>query len=325
MLDDERRGRRIALGTAAATILGAALAWWRRIPDQNHDLHGRTVMVVGGDDGVGRATATRLAGCGARVVVTAPEAAGAGRAAREVRAASGADDVEPMAVDPADLASIRRFAVDVRDRLDRLDRLVIDVAQVHPRRRETVDGFERTIGVTHLGPFLLTMLLLPLLLESEPARIVIVGSAAHRGGDLELDDLHRRRRPYEPLAAYADATLATVLFTRELARRLEGTGVTVNVCHPGVVADSVAPDPRADGALGLAVRLGRPLLLSPEQGAVAPVHLAASPDVAGTTGGYWYRRMQVPATGRARDAELARRLWEVSADEVGLRQENVSR
>lgn len=305
----------VALGAGVLTL--AWLAWRRRIPRQDLDLRGRTVLLTGGNAGIGKATAVVLARCGAHVVITARDEARGRAAVAEIRERSGSSDVELMLLDLADLSSVRALAAAFAARYERLDVLINNAGVIRTDREETVDGFETTIGVNHLGPFLLTLRLLPLLRASAPARIVNVASMAHRRAELDPDDLHHEDRAYRPMAAYAASKLANILFTRELARRLDGTGVTVNACHPGTIASGFGRDGDTRGIFPVLLAIARPFMLRPEHGAVTPTHLAGSPEVAGATGGYYVRRRRVRPSAAARDEELARRLWEASVAAVG--------
>ena len=211
----------------------------------------------------------------------------------------------------ADLASqrqVRAVAAAYRERFDRLDVLVNNAGIAGARSRQvTEDGLERTFAVNHLAPFLLTSLLLDRLRASAPARVVTVSSAAHRFYPIDLDDLQGERR-YSSFGAYCRSKRANVLFTHELARRLEGRGVTANCLHPGVVATGMFRDmPR-----WLRVVLGRPFLRTPEQGADPVLHLATAPDLADVTGCYFVRRRPARPSRASRDVDAARRLWAAS-------------
>lgn len=305
------------LGAAALLALAGWLLWARRVPRQDLDLSGRRMLITGGNAGIGKATAVGLARCGADVVITSRDRDRGRRAAAEIAERAGADDVDVMVLDLADLSSVRSFTDAFADRYGHLDVLVNNAGVILTDREETVDGFEATIATNHLGPFLLTLRLLPLLRASAPSRIVNVASVAHRGADLDPDDLHHERRDYQAMAAYRSSKLANILFTRELARRLEGTGVTVNACHPGTVASGFGRDGDTHGIFPVLLRIAAPFMPRPEHGAVTPIHLAGSPEVAGQTGGYYARRRRTQPSAAARDDRLARRLWEVSADAVG--------
>ena len=219
--------------------------------------------------------------------------------------------------DLADLASVRRGADQILDRCGRIDVLVNNAGLVLTDRTETVDGFEATFATNHLGPFLLTRLLTDRLVASAPARVVNVASTAHQGArrGLDFDDLQSTRH-YRGMQAYSRSKLANILFTSELARRLEGTGVTANSLHPGTVATGFARDDDAKGFLAFGVRLIKPFILTPEKGARTSVYLASSPEVAGVTGQYFVKcRARTPSPA-ARDEAAAALLWSVSEELV---------
>jgi NAD(P)-dependent dehydrogenase (short-subunit alcohol dehydrogenase family) len=213
-------------------------------------------------------------------------------------------------------AEVRRLAAEVRERAPRLHVLLNNAGAIHMRRSLTADGHEATFAVNHLGPFLLTSLLEEHLRRRAPARVGNVSSAAHQGAPgMAWDDLMGERE-YAGLRAYAQSKLANVLFTAELARRLERTGVTANSLHPGVVRTGFGRG--AGGWLAWGVRIAAPFFLSPERGADTAVWLASAPEVAGVTGGYFVKRRPVTPSAAARDPEAARRLWAVSERLTGL-------
>ena len=213
---------------------------------------GKTVIVTGGNSGIGLETAVALAGAGARVLITARDRARGEAALAEVRRRGGRDDAELAVFDLADLASVRAGAAELLDRCPRIDVLVNNAGVVLSDRRETTDGLEATFAVNHLGPFLLTLLLLERIKASTPARIVNVASTAHKGArhGLDFDDL-QSRHGYAGMLVYSKSKLANIYFTAELARRLAGTGVTVNCLHPGTVATGYGRDGDSRGFLGL--------------------------------------------------------------------------
>lgn len=283
-------------------------------------MHGRTVLVTGANSGIGKETAAALAATGARVVITARDPA-KGEAAREElarRGGDGAGAVEVLPLDLASFASVRAAARAFLDTHDRLDVLVANAGVILAERRVTEDGHETQFQVNHLGHFLLVHLLRGVLTASAPARVVVVASRAHRAArrGLDFDDLESARR-YRPFAVYCRTKLMNVLFTRELARRLAGTGVTANAVHPGYVASGFGRDGDT-GRLGeLAMMLGRPFAISPQAGARTSVYVASSPEVEGLTGLYFERCTPVPPAPAARDDAAAARLWEVSARLTG--------
>ena len=281
---------------------------------------GKSVVITGGNAGIGKETAVGLAQQGARVVITSRDVGRGAAAVEEIRRRSDSETVEAMQLDLASFPSIRAFATDLLARDDRLDVLIDNAGLILRRRTETEDGFETTFGVNHLGHFLLTNLLLDKLRASAPSRVVVVSSDAHKqvGGGLDFDDLQSERR-YRAIRAYGRSKLANIYFARELARRLDGSGVTANALHPGFVASRFA----RDGDLGWVGRIGMPLVrpfaLSAADGARTSIHLASSPDVDGLTGHYFYKCLPIAPSSTAQDDEAARRLWAVSEELVGSR------
>jgi NAD(P)-dependent dehydrogenase (short-subunit alcohol dehydrogenase family) len=250
---------------------------------------------------------------GATVAMTARDPRRGAEALADVRDRSASARVALLDLDLADLASVRACAEEICDRYDRLDVLVANAGLVMAHRTETADGFGTTFGVNHLGHFFLTSLLLDRLRADPPSRIVVVASQAHKmvRRGLDFDDLQSQRRRYRGFDAYSRSKLANLSFTRELARRLAGTGVTANAAHPGYVASRFGRDGdmRFEPVLQLGARL---LAVTPEEGARTSVHLAASPEVDGVTGGYYAKRRPIAMSKRARDDVAARRLWDAS-------------
>jgi len=281
---------------------------------QARGVDGRTVLITGGNSGIGKETAVELTRMGARVAFTARDASKGADALAEIRRRSGRTDVECLPLDLASFASIRACALLVDERFGTLDVLVNNAGLILSERSETAEGFETTFGVNHLGHFLLTRLLWDALARSGQGRIVNVSSAAHwlapRG--LDFDDLQFTRRRYNAWAAYGASKLANILFTRELARRLATTKVTANAVHPGIVRTGFMQEGDVQGSSTWLGSLTRPLFLSPAQGARTSVHVASSPDLDHTTGKYFVRRRPRPVSPAARDDVAARRLWEVS-------------
>ena len=277
------------------------------------DLHDQVIVITGGNSGIGKEAAVALAAMGATVVITARNQAKGEAALADARQRSGSSRVELMDLDLADFASIRSFATELLARFDRLDVLVNNAGGIISDRVHTAQGFEMTFGVNHLGHFLLTELLLERLVESAPSRVVTVASIAHRFAlsGLSFDDL-QSDLGYSSMDAYAKSKLANILFSNELARRLEGTGVTSNALHPGGVRSGFGKSDHNRGIDRIAMVIGAPFLRSPKGGAKTTVYLASSPDVAGATGGYYVRRKPHRASKKARDVDAARRLWEES-------------
>jgi len=273
-----------------------------------NEMAGKIVLVTGGSGGIGKETALGCARQGARVGIVGRNRHRTESTAAKIKDHTGAE-VDVFIADMSSMVEVRRLAAEVQDTYPRLDVLVNNVGGVWSDRRVTVDGHEHTFAVNHLAPFLLTTLLLDLLKRSAPARIVTVASSTHSLGRINFDDLHGATR-YSGLGAYNQSKLANILFTYELARQLEGTGVTATVLHPGVVRTSfLAEEPPA---LFKLVRLGRSLMKAPHHGAATSIHLASSPEVEGVNGRYFVGKKAKKTSRRSRNLETARRLWHVS-------------
>lgn len=273
---------------------------------------GRVCVITGASGGIGKETAKGVARAGATaVLVVRSRERGEAARAEIVRDVPGAD-VHMVLADLSSQAEVRSAAAEIVARFPRVHALVNNAASFSWKRRTTVDGIEVQWAVNHLAPFLLTNLLLPRLAESAPARVVTVSSGAHHGGRMEWDDLQMARGRYRAFAMYARTKLANLLFTRELARRARGTGVTANAMHPGVVATDLLMNGFPP------IRLFRRWLRTPEQGAATAVHLATSPEVEGVTGEYFIDARPVPPAPAALDDKAARRLSEISARMTGI-------
>ena len=278
------------------------------------DLGGRTCLVTGATRGIGRATAEALAKLGANVVIHGRDSAAVGAVCRATLRVARGGQVTGAVADFGSLQSVRRMAEEVAAQHPRLDVLVNNAGAAARQRRTSADGFEWLFAVNHLAPFLLTKLLLPTLTKNAPARIVTVASMAYRRARLDFDDLQWERRKYLSLQAYSASKLANILFTLELSRRLDGTRVTANCLHPGVVATNIFA---SLGILGRVVGvLARPLLMSPVAGATTTVHVASAPELATVSGKFFERSREVRLDAMARDAVAARRLWEISEELV---------
>jgi retinol dehydrogenase 14 len=223
--------------------------------------------------------------------------------------------VDVFAADLSAQAGVRQLAAAVLDIYPRLDVLVNNVGGFWAHRHLTADGLERPFAVNHLAPFLLTSLLLDRLTASAPARVVTVSSAAHASGRIDFDDL-QGERDYSGQRAYSQSKLANVMFTYELARRLDGTGVTATVCHPGVVRTSFGADDQVAHMAGM-IRVARLFMKTPAQGAATPVYLASSPQVEGATGRYYANRKPTTSSKASYDTTAAARLWQASAGLAG--------
>jgi NAD(P)-dependent dehydrogenase (short-subunit alcohol dehydrogenase family) len=283
------------------------------------DIKGKNVLITGGNTGIGFETALELCRRGARVGITSRDAKKGEAAVAEIKRAHSTAEIECFSLDLANLASVRACADEVLRRLRPLSVLINNAGLVLSDRRETVDGFEMTFGVNHLGHFYLTELLLPELRAAAPARIINVSSAAHRmARGLNFEDLHAQKG-YQGFPVYAASKLANILFTRELARRVEASQITVNALHPGVVRSGFAADGDMRGIASWFWALGRPFMLSSRQGAATTIYLATSDEVSGVSGSYFAKCRPAKPTRFALDDDAARRLWETSASLIAAR------
>jgi NAD(P)-dependent dehydrogenase (short-subunit alcohol dehydrogenase family) len=278
-------------------------------------MRGRVCVVTGASSGIGRATAAGLARSGATVVLVCRDRTRGEAAVEGIRAEGAGAAVDLVLADLASQASVRALAETLLGRCPRIHVLVNNAGVVNLRHTTTVDGIESVFAVNHLAYFLLTNLLLERLQASAPARIVNVASDAHRWGTIDFDDLGHARR-YRWTRVYGASKLANVLFTYELARRLAGTGVTANCCHPGAVATGLG---RNNGRIAAAVtRVLAPFFRTPERGAATSLHLATSPALEGVSGRYFVDLRERRSSPASYDAAVARRLWEVSCRLTGL-------
>ena len=278
----------------------------------NREMTGKLCIVTGANAGIGKETALGLAKLGATVVMICRDRDRGEAAQREIKKRSGNDRVELMLCDLGSQKSIEQFANDFKEHYDRLDVLVNNAGVLMRERSLNEDGIESTFAINHLGYFLMTNLLLDLLKTSAPARIVNVASTAHKYGKIDISGWVIGS-DYSAFGAYANSKLANVLFTYELARRLEGTGVTANCLHPGAVGTNLFRGlPKLLQALIALVTMG------PERGARTSIYLAGSPDVEGVSGKYFARRREEKSSDASYDRDAARQLWEVSQELTGL-------
>ena len=275
---------------------------------------GKVVLITGGTGGIGKATAIGLAAIGARVGITGRDLARAEQAAADIRSASENPAVDAFAADMTSQAEVRRLAAAVLDAYPRLHVLVNNVGGFWAHRHPTADGLERTFALNHLAPFLLTNLLLDRLKASAPARVVTVSSGAQSMGRIDFDDLQGALN-YSGQRAYNQSKLANIMFTNELARRLDGAGVTATSVHPGVVRTNFGAEDQA-WFFTIISRVVRPLLKTPAQGAQTPIYLASSPDMDGISGQFFVNRKPKTANKVAYDTDMTARLWRVSTDLV---------
>lgn len=283
----------------------------------------KVVVVTGGNTGIGKEAARELSRMGAKVAIACRDQEKARAAAQEIEKETG-NPVRTFALDLAEFASIRAFAAEVLAAFPRIDVLLLNAGLFLGDRRETREGFEATFGINHLGHFLLTDLLLDRLKESAPARIVVVSSHAHyRAKGLDFDDLSKQRG-YSGWATYCESKLANLLFTRELAKRLEGTGVTVNALHPGFVATDFGRGGDVKGFFGKLMAFSQVFARTPKKGAESSVFLASSTSVEKVSGAYFFDCREVKPSRAARDDAAARRLWDESERLVAIKSHGVS-
>jgi retinol dehydrogenase-12 len=280
------------------------------------DLHGRVAMVTGATSGLGHAVAEGLARRGARVVLAVRNRMKAEAAAADIKEASGNPEISYLLADLSSTSEIRSLCHRFRERFDRLDVLVNNAGAVFFRRRLSEDDLEMTFALNHLGYYTMTCLLSDILIESAPARIVNVASESHRDAALDFNDL-QMKCGYGPLKAYGRSKLANVLFTYELARRLQGVGVTANAVHPGLIKTEIAAN---NGWIGRAASKVMKLWARPvEEGAEAVLALAADPELRGVTGQYFIGFHRKHSSPVSYDEVAALRLWEASASLSGVR------
>lgn len=276
----------------------------------------KTIIVTGGTSGIGLAGAVDLAGQGHRIVLVARDPARAEAALRRLRRAGPDVDHALHLADLSRLSEMKRVGAAIASAEPRIDVLVNNAGALFDRRQEVEGGFEKTFALDHLSYFVLTAALLPSLRAAGQARVVSTSSEGHRFATLDFDDL-QGRRAYSGWKAYCRAKLANVLFTRELARRLAGTGVTANCFHPGFVASRFGDE--TDGAFRPVFGLAKSFFaISPEKGADTLVYLAASPEVEGRSGGYYSKRKLTKTSRAGQDDAAARRLWDLSAKMTGV-------
>lgn len=271
-----------------------------------HSIRGKVCLITGANSGIGKATALGLANMGATVVLVCRDKSRGEAAQAEIKAQSGNESVDLRLSDLASQSSIRQLAAEVKARYPHLQVLINNAGVMPSHRTLTADGLEANFAINHLGPFLLTNLLLDILKANAPARIVFVASQVISA--LDFDDLQSAKH-FGMNSTYGKSKLCNILVTHELAKRLEGTGVTVNCLHPGVVATNLPHDWPAP------LRMLYPLIgISPAKGAQTSIYLASSPEVEGINGKYFKKQQPVPLPKLAQDEATTQRLWQISEE-----------
>jgi len=283
------------------------------------EMNARVCVVTGGNSGIGKETALGLARMGATVVLVVRDLERGAKAKAEIVSQSGNKSVDVMQCDLSSISSIRRFAGEFKLKYGRLDVLINNAGAVFDKREVTSEGFERTLAVDYLGPFLLTHELVGLLKASAPSRVVNVSSGLAKNGKVDLDDLQSEKN-YGGMRVYSNVKLMLMMFTYELARRFEGTGVTVNVLMPGFVATNLG---RNSGSLrqSLMFRMVRPMQISAAKGAETSVYLASSVDVKDVTGKCFAKKKETMTCPASYEEELQKRLWQKTESLLGLASE----
>jgi len=280
-------------------------------------MDGQVCMITGANSGIGKATALSLARMSMTVVLVCRNLNKGEAAQAEIQAASGNPNIDLLLVDLSSQAEVRRSVQEFKSRYTHLRVLINNAGVALNKRQVTQDGIETVFAVNYLAPFLLTTMMLDMLKASAPARVVNVAGDYHRKAMINFDDL-MSEKDYNGMRANNQSKLAMVLFTYELARRLVGTGVTVNCLHPGAVATGgPLKDPDLSKVGRSMYRLVKPFFLSPEKGAETSVYLASSPEVEGVTGKYFVRNRTGASSPESYDLEVARRLWKISVQLTG--------
>ena len=283
---------------------------WNKTFSDKKTMKDKVVMITGANSGIGKAASLSLAKMGATLVMVARNKERGEVARSEVVKESQNNSIDLLLADLSSLESVRQLATEFQKRYSKLHVLINNAGIFNQRRSVTADGYENTFGTNYLAPFLLANLQLDLLKASAPSRIINVSSVGHYNGHINFDDLNLEKE-YGGWKAYGQSKLALVLFTHELAKKLHGTGVTVNSVHPGTVATNIWSRPL--GPLGFIMALPKLFMTSPEQGAETIVYLASSPEARDLNGEYLEKRKVKKSSDESYDEEIAQRLWDVSA------------
>ncbi len=276
------------------------------------ELKNKTAIITGATSGIGRVTAMAIAREGARLVLPVRSIEKGKALKEEIEKETGNTSIEIMHCNLASLDSVRQFAEDFQKKHDKLHLLINNAGLWEAKRKESDDGIEMNFAVNHLAPFLMTSLLLDTIKKSAPARIVSVASTAHKYGKMRFNDLEGKKS-WGSMQSYAQSKLANILFTRRLAKDLEGSGVTANCLHPGVVNTQLF-----NKLPGFIQKVSSFFMITPEKGAQTSIYLATSPEVENITGEYFDKKKIAKTTAHARDMQVADTLWEASKEYCGL-------
>ncbi|MBC8061165.1 MAG: SDR family oxidoreductase [Clostridiaceae bacterium] len=274
------------------------------------------ILITGGSAGMGKATAIELAKTFATVVILCRSKEKGEKALIDIKRESKSDNVNLFICDLGNMDSIRKFTEAFKEKYKKLNVLINNAGVILPSRHETSDGFELQFGVNHLGPFLLTNLLLETISNSSPGRIINVASGAHKVGNIHFKDVNLKNN-YNLIKAYSQSKLANILFTYELSKRLQGTKVTVNCLHPGAVATEMGVN-RKTGFGSAISKMLKPFFLTPLQGASTAIYLATSEEVQTVTGKYFYKKKPIKSSKLSYEKELSKNLWNLSEQLTGL-------
>jgi retinol dehydrogenase 12 len=276
------------------------------------ELQNKTAIITGATSGIGRVTAIAIAREGARLVLPVRSIEKGKALLDEIEKETGNTSIEIMHCNLASLDSVRKFSEDFQKKYDKLHLLINNAGLWESKRKESDDGFEMNFAVNHLAPFLMTNLLLDTIKKSAPARIIGVSSTAHKYGKMRFSDLEGKKS-WGSMQSYGQSKLANILFTRRLAKELEGSGVTANCLHPGVVNTQLF-----NKLPGFIQKVSSLFMITPEKGAQTSIYLATSPEVENITGEYFDKKKIAKTTAHARDMQVADTLWEASMEYCGL-------
>jgi len=270
-------------------------------------------MITGANSGIGKATAIGLAKMNATLVMLCRNKERGEEAQKEIIELTGNNNIDLFICDLSSLKEIRNFVPEFKNKYQNLHVLINNAGVMLSKKNISADGFEMNFAVNHLAPFLLTNLLLDVLKKSAPSRIINVGSAAHRMGKIDFEDLQRENKKGRPMGLYGSSKLAMTLVSYELSRKLEGSNVSVNVVHPGLINTNLGRD-RSSTSKGFASKFFK----SPEIGAETSIFLASSPEVEGITGKYFTKKKTKPSSKESYNEEYAKRLWDISLEMTNL-------